>query len=221
MKGKRMDLWIYSCNPPDLASMICRYQSGDWELFQSIFDHKKNDPVRRLIKKWTYNPHHGIDLQDIEQESRIAMHKAILTYSPQAKKCSIATWAVSRIRWELCKFNDKSCLLKHSILNNSQSFSHLSDDESDMEFEDVIKSDTLSPEGKAIENELSDRFIATLREKDLDKLFIYRNLTKRISINRLLEKVRKRSGCRKMKMTELKNIIEQIKEDMMEFFKNG
>ena len=101
--------------------------------------------------------------EDLIQEGMIGLFKAVRDYNPD-KATSFFSFADLCITRQIYSALEASNRKKHNPLNNYVSFSNQQESD-DMNLEEIISSQNLSPEQLMIEKEHKEEFFARLEEK--------------------------------------------------------
>ena len=115
----------------------------------------------------------GGETEDLIQEGMIGLFKAVRDYNPE-KSASFFSFAELCINRQIYSALEASNRKKHSPLNNYVSFSSQQEAE-DMNLEEVISDQNLSPEQVIIEKEHKQEFFTRLEEKlsTMEKKVLY------------------------------------------------
>ena len=149
--------------------LIEKLRAGDEEIADYIME--KYKPLVRKKTNAMYLI--GGETEDLIQEGMIGLFKAMRDYNAE-KASSFFSFAELCITRQIYSALEASNRKKHNPLNNYVSFSAQEDAEG-VHLEDVISSQTISPEQIMIEKEVKQEFFARLEEKlsTMEKKVLY------------------------------------------------
>ena len=169
--------------------LIEKLRVGDAEIADYIME--KYKPLVRKKTNAMYLI--GGEAEDLIQEGMIGLFKAVRDYDPE-KTASFFSFADLCVTRQLYSALEASNRKKHSPLNNYVSFSN-QDETEGLSLEEVISSQTISPEQMLIEKERKEEFFEHLQEKlsTMEKkvLYLYLEGNSYIQIAEQLEKTPK------------------------------
>ena len=169
--------------------LIEKLRAGDAEIADYIME--KYKPLVRKKTNAMYLI--GGETEDLIQEGMIGLFKAVRDYDSE-KAASFFSFADLCITRQLYSALEASNRKKHSPLNNYVSFSN-QDESEGLSLEEVISSQTISPEQMLIEKERKEEFFEHLQEKlsTMEKkvLYLYLEGNSYIQIAEQLEKTPK------------------------------
>lgn len=169
--------------------LIEKLRVGDAEIADYIME--KYKPLVRKKTNAMYLI--GGETEDLIQEGMIGLFKAVRDYDSE-KAASFFSFADLCITRQLYSALEASNRKKHSPLNNYVSFSN-QDESEGISLEEVISSQTISPEQILIEKERKEEFFEHLQEKlsTMEKkvLYLYLEGNSYIQIAEQLEKTPK------------------------------
>ena len=169
--------------------LIEKLRAGDAEIADYIME--KYKPLVRKKSNAVYLI--GGETEDLIQEGMIGLFKAVRDYNPE-KSASFFSFAELCINRQIYSALEASNRKKHSPLNNYVSFSSQQEAE-DMNLEEVISDQNLSPEQVIIEKEHKQEFFTRLEEKlsTMEKkvLYLYLEGNSYIRIAEMMEKTPK------------------------------
>lgn len=139
--------------------LIEKLRAGDAEIADYIME--KYKPLVRKKTNAMYLI--GGETEDLIQEGMIGLFKAVRDYDPD-KTASFFSFADLCISRQIYSALEASNRKKHNPLNNYISFSN-QQESNDVNLEEIISSQNLSPEQMMIEKEHKQEFFTRLEEK--------------------------------------------------------
>ena len=149
--------------------LIEKLRAGDAEIADYIME--KYKPLVRKKTNAMYLI--GGETEDLIQEGMIGLFKAVRDYNPD-KTASFFSFADLCISRQIYSALEASNRKKHNPLNNYVSFSNQQESD-DVNLEEIISSQNLSPEQMMIEKEHKQEFFTRLEEKlsTMEKKVLY------------------------------------------------
>lgn len=189
--------------------LIKKLRTGDAEIADYIME--KYKPLVRKKTNAMYLI--GGETEDLIQEGMIGLFKAVRDYNPE-KQASFFSFAELCINRQIYSALEASNRKKHNPLNNYVSFSNQQESD-DVNLEEIIDSQTLSPEQMMIEKEHKHEFFSRLEEKlsTMEKKVLYLYL-EGISYTQIAESMDKSPKSIDNTLQRIRGKIKALKDEV-------
>lgn len=189
--------------------LIEKLHTGDAEIADYIME--KYKPLVRKKTNAMYLI--GGETEDLIQEGMIGLFKAVRDYNPE-KQASFFSFAELCINRQIYSALEASNRKKHNPLNNYVSFSNQQESD-DVNLEEIIDSQTLSPEQMMIEKEHKHEFFSRLEEKlsTMEKKVLYLYL-EGISYTQIAESMDKSPKSIDNTLQRIRGKIKALKDEV-------